>query len=500
MSTQPSRMVGRLLAGLVLAATLGLNAPVGAQESAPASRTQPHQTQSQAAKLDRITLRSGRVIEGTILEETDTQIRLRATIAGIFTETNFQKDDVLTIERGVVAAPAPTADARTNTASPAASPRATPDAPPGAKRVYVIPLRGIFGMDISQTPIRNAVRDAQRQNADVIIIELDNNFSASGREGDQAPNDASQFEGFWRATQMAPVLTEMIDAEWSTKPRVAFWVKQAMGGAAFLPFTRNEIYMSSDARIGGIGRVEDLIRSGDQVVKEKLISARMGVVEGLAIRGGYDPRILRAMARTEYVLSYRMEAGRAVLLERMPEGPGEELLTDDGSESNRDDDAALARGQGNDVLTLTADLAQRLGVSRGTVDSFDDLMVRMGIGRNFVRIEPGGDRITARWREEIANARRMMPRLWREYQEIQPEGNPRDAEARANARRIAKINELQALIKRYEEALNPGMFGVPSWEDLELLKRQIRLGNTAQGAAGGGGGGGGGGRRGPSGP
>jgi hypothetical protein len=249
-----------------------------------------------------------------------------------------------------------------------------------------------------------------------------------------------------------------------------------MGGAAFLPLSCPNIYFHSEGKMGGIGHVEDTVKSGDQVVKEKLIGARLGHVRGMANKGGYDARIVLAMARTEYVLSYRMVGGKPEFLERMPASPDEFLLTDDGQGANEDTDEQLARSEGNDNLTLKADLALKLGISKGTVDSYDDLMFQMGLARNNVQIKPKQD-FMKQWREGLASAKRQLRKLWltdfREVAVKDPGGFQERTAARG--RRKAILNEIQTIEKRYEEALNPNAIGVIGWAQAETLKKEIEL-------------------------
>jgi hypothetical protein len=471
-------------AATLLLASLGAIAPSLAQAPAPAAATK-----TDGAK-DRITLRSGQVIEGRILEETPTQLRVKGKLSGIEAEVSYDKSDILTIERGAVPGEAPKPETKSEAKpDPADKQNGTPD----GKRIYRIPLTGEFGEDISQTPLRRAIHDAKKQNAEIIVIELENTWKVRGGGDEEQSKDAeNDFDALWRALPIAPVLTEEIDREWTTKPQMVFWVKNAMGGAAFLPFTSPTIYMAPEAKIGGIGRVETLLKQGDLVFKEKQISLRMGTVEGIAVRGGYDPRIIRAMARTEYVLSYKIEGGKPIYIERMPEGPDEILLTDDGKDDRKDTIQQLARGEGNDVLTLTADVALRLNISKGTVDNFQDLAIKMGVGRNYQELK-GGERTMSDWREDIAKAKRAIPKLLSEYNDIKP--GPNDTPATTRGRRVSKLNEIRSILKKYEEAIVPQKYGWPSIEQIELRIKQIQLeglGDSKMGGGNGGGGGGGG--------
>lgn len=452
-----------------------------------------------APKGDRVTLRDGTVVEGTVLEETDALVKVRATIAGIKSEATFQKADVLTVERGVVtAAEEKGAEPAAGDANPAAKLPDDEASEPGVTRVYHIKLTGEFGSQISQTPLKNALKDAKKQNVQLIVIELKNDWSVEkDEERDQEGKEQSKIDEAFRSLDIAPIFTEELQREWPDHPKVVMWVRQAMGGAAFMPLVSRNIYMSSDARIGGLGRIEELFKSGDKVVIEKQMSLRLGRAEGLAIEGGIDPRIARAMALGDMVLSYRIVGGKAELLDRMPEADGEVLLTDDGKEGNADTMEQMARDEGNDVLTLDADTAFKLGISKGTVDSFEDLMTQLGVGRTYRAITKQPDAIMEQWRDRLASARREIPRLWREYNEAQAPANSTDPARQTLSMRMAKLNELIALIKRWEEAIPyPQVLGVPARAQLETLLQQHKLEMINLNRPNNSGGGGGGGRRG----
>lgn len=442
-----------------------------------------------AAKRDVIILRNGTVIEGEILDETPTHVRVRVMVGGIAGVTEYARREVVHIERRRPAdPPSPTGDKTPPVSPPAlAADRPAPASPPARapigdrKKVYLLELSGWFGQDISQTPIRKAVADAKSLGVDYIIVKVNNDWSLKRFRSLTELKDDTELEQeylrqLFRAEDMAPIFTEEIP-RWDKPPKVVFWVRNAMGGATFLPFLCPDIYFHSEGKMGGIWRIERMFGSaGHKMVREKMFSAGLGHAESKALLGGYDPRIVRAMARTEYVLSVRFEGGKPVLLERMPEGPDEILLTDDGEGSNEDSIEALARGEGNDCLTLTADLAFKLNVSKGTADTLESLLFHLGIARNADVISDRGEKIMQAWRDGIDDAKRTLPRLWREFQGVQPRppgGYRERTEARGRQRRL--IEEMQRIIKRFEEALNPQEVGVPPWDVLEARKKQIEL-------------------------
>jgi hypothetical protein len=479
---------------LALCAGLGvgmLGAPALAVTSAMTSAMPSQPAGESAATQDVLIFKSGRTLRGTILSETQTTIRFRGDVNGIPFESEYPKADLLEIRRAPKAdgaapaspaAPAPgqapTQTPAAATGTPASTSAQTPSA--DAQRVYFINLDGEFGVDITQTPIRQAVKQAQNANADVIVVRLNNRWAEGLAGMGRLPEDVQNFDELFRAESIIPIFTDEIPREWTKQPRVVFWVDDALGGAAFLPFIAKEIYTTSDARWGGIGGLDFLFGdTGDAVVRDKQYSLRLGHAEGWAIRGGYDARIIRAMTVVRYVLSYRITGGQAELLERMPENPGEVLLTWDGNEQEgrADSVAERVRGEGKDVLTLNARLARDLGVSRGIADTEDDLLFQMGLARVAERVGTG-DRVIKSWSDGLDRAKERLRDLWREYGEVPQDerfaGDPR----RIVGKQINILSEMIGLLNRYEEAITPrwhNQRGVPPKGPLETQREQLRL-------------------------
>lgn len=457
------------LAGGLLALAGG---PVQATASHLGAMTRP--AAQQGGTADKVLFKDGRSVRGEILEETETSVKMRVSVHGITTVTVYDKRDILSITRGVED---PSAESADDADGPimASEDRRPVLGDAGARSVYVIKLEGTFGVDISQTPFEKALIDARKHNASVVIIELENAWRIN--ESQERKDDDAKFDELFRAEDLHEAYRQQM-REWlkehGTQPRVVFWVKRAMGGAAFLPLISPDIYFSSDAKMGGIGNLSYLLGStGDEVVRQKQYSLRMGHAEGVAIEGGYPIELVHAMAQSDRVFSYRMVNGEPVFVEDYPDpSRGEVLLTDDGIDDNEDTIQALARGEGNDVLTLNARLAQTLRVSDGTVDSIDDLLFALGLGRTGVVIEGGSDRITKGWSRGVVSAERQLRKMWEEADEIQVAGDYKErTRARGQRRRI--YEKMIGIIRKYGESLKFRSY--PREAQLLQLIEQIKL-------------------------
>lgn len=451
-----------------------------ATSSAQADKPAMAATPKASEKNVMLIFRDGQTLKGVLIAETPTTVQIKGKVAGISFETQYQKANILDIKRGVVLDDAAD-DAGGKSHSPVLAEASTPPASAaGKQKFYWIDLVGRFGEEITQSPIRDAVADARKNAADIIILKIDADFSQPGGLK-QLDNDFAQFDELFRAEQIMPLFTEEIPREWPRQPRVAMWVKQAMAGAAFMPFISPEIYFTSDGRVGGLGNLGGLFEGvGDEVVREKQRSLRLGHAEGWAIRGGYDYRLIRAMSRAEYVLSVRYVNGKPQLFEGYPENPGEELLTDDGKDANADTDSQRVSATGNDVLTLDAPTAKKLGVSKGTVDTKNDLLVAMGIDRSAVEESGRSKYIMSSWADGLDATHRSLRNLIEDVGRVQvdPSGDYA-ARTKARGRRTKIWNDIKAAITgRYKEALTQRWLRqnrIPPEDQINTIIEQIKI-------------------------
>jgi hypothetical protein len=451
----------------------------GLGEHVAFAQNSPKQAEKATERV-RLIMRSGKVIEGELISEGATSVRIRYVEAGIKAEIDYSKADILSLTRI-----GPVEGAPAKSEEPVKQPVMVAVVPPsgsGSTNLYWIDLEGKFGEQITQTPIRDAIRDAKKNNADVIVLYMNADFSENPLE--QLPDDAANFDEIFRAEDIVPIFTQEIPRIWEDepgKPRVVFWVRQAMAGAALLPLVCREIYFHSEGRLGGLGNLSFIFEGvGDEMVREKQRSLRLAHAEGWANAGGYDYRLVRAMARAEYVLSVRYVNGRPELFEGYPQNPGEELLTDDGKDANADSLRERVTGMGNDVLTLNARRAQLLGVSKGTVDTREDLLVALGIDRTYREASGRSKQIMKDWATGLDNAKRTLRRLWQEeYPQVrvdEPNNYQNRTKARGQRKRI--LEQMKDILRRWGEGITPRWRNenqIPTLDYIDYLLDQIRI-------------------------
>jgi hypothetical protein len=456
---------------------------------------------SKMEKRDLIIFQSGSKVEGVVLEETETTVRFLLIVGTMRSETTYSKNDILEIKRDEFK------PEKKDDKKDAAKAEKVEDTGPvakgengdklvdlqgkpiaaGATKIYIAEFRGEFGRNVSETPVKQMVDDIVRVQPDVLIVRFDHEFAHYGQEKHDAAIDIGQYDVLEKARELDTLLLDRIErsGELKKQPHTIAWVKKALGGAAFLPFTFREIYFTSDGRLGALGALEMMFAGvGDEVVRQKQRSLREGRARGLCARGGHDEKIMKAMSWAEYILSYRIVGGQVDFLEgQMPPGPEWFLLKDDGA-MNKDHADTMQdriRLQGNDFLTLDARTAAEIGFSLGTADNIETLLNQINITRNYAIVKNKSPQIFGEWSKNLGKAEEDITRLLAEFREVDRISPPGDYDKRAAARGrgIRIFESIRSIMKNYSEALNPRRVGDVdgALNDIDIVISRIR---TAQ--------------------
>jgi hypothetical protein len=362
---------------------------------------------------------------------------------------------------------------------------------PETTRVYVIPVRGQFGQNVTATPLKRALNDAKKEQPDVIMVVIDCTFTINGQTYQEWATGAGEIVWQSNALPTAGELSTLFhegirdDAEWKTrkgeKPRIVAWVKHAMGPATMFAMSFREIYMAEGAHLGGVGYLDQMMNDdgGSQRVLEKWRGARLGRFTGLLQLGGYPEELARAMARSDTLMSVDFQGGKPVFREDLA---GEIILADGADETRRDTLQDLVRMKGNDVLTMDAELAKKLGVSKGTVNSEDEMVASLGIERTYAVRGDRAAKEMIRWSREVAQAEQRFAQRWREFNQIQVNGQTATERNAQRGKRLGILNQIKRDLEMYKESINPqAIRGAPQqWVSeinviIERLKTEMRL-------------------------
>lgn len=426
---------------------------------------------------DTVILKSGTTVRGKILKEDERTITIMIVIKGMKAQTTYNKSEVLEVKRGI--SPATRAEAMPAFEKPALlepkkeEPKAAEPEDSKQTRLYVLELKGRFGSEVAATPIRRAFEEADKYFSDLIPGTGDMTgkmvVDPSKRERNivvlKMDTNAAQGDDIFTSEDKAPVVKEQMIGK---NRRVVFWIEKALGGAAMLPWISPEIYFTPAGKLGG-ARDLDAFNMGDKMVNEKQVSLRMGHAHGFAIKGGHGEHIpvINAMFRTQYWLCVKFEGGRPVYLDRKPDpakdGEGWVILSDDGDGENKDDKDAL---EGNDLFTLEADWAMKLGIARGLAETVDDLAFQLGVQRNYKEVEEKankGRRALEEWKTKIKEAGDLIrPRemedkpvgkLWKQLAEVEVNGDFNNRK-RARGRQLGILTQVRALVQQYKEVVD----------------------------------------------
>ncbi len=498
--------LGRMLA----AAAIGLSVIGAPVLSRPAmAQTGDKADYSKMEKRDLIIFTNGNKVEGVVLEETETSIKFLLMVGSMRSEVTYAKSEILDIKRDEFKPAAKKDDADAKSDSGKSDPAA--DTGPvsskkddaanmyekpldingkpieaGALKVYLCTLGGEFGRDVSKTPVKAMMEDLIKAQPDIVVFRFDHVFGYQGEQTvdfDHQGSDGYISQLLIRAMEIDTLITPVLrnDPRLVKKPKVVAWIKRAMGGAAFLPLVFHDIYFTSDGHQGGVGGLDELFNGvGDEVVRQKQRSLRLAWVEGMANQGefGHEAssmtgdelanakrrKYAKAMCWGDYVLSYRLVGGQAELKEEMPSTPEWFVLKDDGPTNKEHSDTMqdMVRMRGNDFLTFDAKTAFDVGYSKGTADTVDELMNKMGHARGFSVMRNRSAQIFREWSKDVSKTEIEVQKLIRAFQSVQvkPPGQY-DQRTEARGRRIRYLQQLSSIVKEYAEALNPRRVGAP---------------------------------------
>lgn len=493
----PLSVLGACIATLCVGGT-GL---AGTEDASKSPAAAAPTDEAKKASIDMLILKSGKSVEGKILEETETSVKIEVRVGTIVAQTTYAKSEILEIKRAVETnKPMPDSKAA-NTPGAAGTSKSTKDkkdkedkdarlTPTGdenAKKIYFVELKGAMNIDFTKTPLERLFEDVEKVNPDVVVIKMD--ASATRVDVDTA-------NSIFSAENSGPPIEKAIV---ENKRRVVFWIERAQGGAALLPFVSQDIYFTSEGWMGGAYDLDEF-SSGDKMVDEKLISARLGHMEGFLVKGDYEPKLVKAMMRAQYWLAVKFEGGEPIYKLEKPTdlelAEGWIVLTDDGKGSNKD--KTRVGGKGDDTLTLNAEWAERLGISDGTADTLDQLADQLGIGSNYTVLkDTKGGKALKEWTEgandalsKIRNEQiagflgiefRGPGSLWVELSEVKAEPDDEDGPRTEMSRRLSIMRQISSVVGGYAEVFDgDGGFRAQLNVRIEELKQGIASYNKAK--------------------
>jgi len=350
-----------------------------------------------------------------------------------------------------------------------------------SKSVYVVPMgikkNGMFGLDIHPQVYELIAKDIVEKRPDIVVFVLNSADLDSVRYLGDDPRKFGIFDDDSQR-KMSRDLKEAVEKVGATAIMI---IRDAVGYSALLGLSWPNMYMTESARLMGLERIQERLQVTDPEVLAKFREAFVGICTGFLVAGGYSPSIGLAMMRPEKKLSAAFK-GREV------------VWTED------DKGSVLVDGSEKHTAQFTAESAELLGLSDGTVSDDDatmieDLMYQRGF-RNFRRMNEGEVLVQEYidgWRKALADCVKAYP----QYQEAI--GNAQGKDEKKYVQKAKGILEsVISKMKKYkavEIMLNKdGITRINMETEVLKLQERIRgLGKSTAPPAGGGRKGGGGG-------
>ncbi|MEZ6234216.1 MAG: hypothetical protein R3B68_08500 [Phycisphaerales bacterium] len=297
--------------------------------------------------IDRVTLTTGEVLEGTIERELSGYVWMKVSIGGIEQSRTLAPEDIRTIERdagGGVTDPAPARPGTTTTGGSNARPGtdaapATPVDDDSVVKGVVLSLGGpegdMVGLYMAAKPLREVMQDLIDDGVDVVVFHVES--------------------GGGMLIEIEP-LVETI-REYKEHFRVVAWIDRAISAAAMTSHVVEDIYFKSH---GTYGACTGFNGGNLQAITGRPLEEVLYFMERVSDWGNKSPYIMRSMQINEPLSADIDENGDVHWYQSLD---GEYVVSD-----------------GEFILTFTSDQAEDLKFSRGTADTLDELTAQLGMG------------------------------------------------------------------------------------------------------------------------
>ncbi len=326
-------------------------------------------------------------------------------------------------------------------AKPAASAKTTaPAAPPPAavsaeqvKTVYVVPMgfrgTGQFGLDIHPSVYEKVAADVAAKKPDLVVFVLNSaDVDTVAYMGDD-PREQGVFDDD-SIRKMTRDLKASINATGAEQVMV---VRDAVGYSALLGLSWPDMYMTENARLMGLSRIQERTQVEDPEVFAKFREAFVGICNGFLVSGGYNPSIGLAMMRPEKMLSASFK--------------GREITW-------REDDKGtwIVDNSDKKFAGFSAQSAEELGLSDGTVADelpamLEDLMYQRGF-REFQRMPEDGELLVQEYVDGWRKAYESCKKSFETYREAIGNASGKDELKYLNQAK-STIDKVLALMKKY---------------------------------------------------
>ncbi len=367
---------------------------------------------------DKVYLKDGRVVEGTISREGDGFIYVTYMVGQLERTEFILRVNIDRIERDKdttetpAESPKETPAAPTN-AKPSSSPktpRPSTDLPPGTRKIAFVTLEEMVGPFMNAEALRKSIQLLEDDKPDIVVLQINSGGGAL-------------FE--------VQKLSDAIEHGIKPKYRVVAWVESAISAAAMTAFTCEEIYMMPE---GNIGAATAFSQSGGRAtaMKGESLEQLLRSQEKITRRGKHDPLVMRAMQVPTNLSCDIDDAGRVTWRNDLG---GQYIVSTD-----------------KQILTLNSIDSVKYGLARSVAASKDDLARAMGC-TEWVEIGLDADKYQQDFREAVQTAQVRAGELWQKMNIALDTGNA--------GRARSFLGQLRGLVRRAPSLETYGAGGLP---------------------------------------
>jgi hypothetical protein len=285
---------------------------------------------------DKVTLKDGTVIEGSIVREESGYVWIKTSVNGIDDERMFAPTDISSIDREKPKTPTTTPDAAKST--PSETPPTKPEAKPTlgkAPRAAVITLgegeasgKDMVGIYMTAEALKRAIPLLEEEKIEIVVFRVN---SGGG------------------ALSEIQKLSDMIQNEYKPRFTVVGWIESAISAAAMTSHTIENIYFLPQ---GNYGACTGWHGQGT-AMKGRALEEVLFMMEKISARGNHPKEIMRSMEIMEPLSCTIDENGQVTWFQSLDGqyivNPEQRILTFNAQDAMK---YKFAKGIANDIDEL----------------------------------------------------------------------------------------------------------------------------------------------------
>jgi hypothetical protein len=224
------------------------------------------------ALADKLHLKDGRVLDGTLVKEGDGFVYFKVKVGGLENTEFYTSDQFTSIDRDDAAKPAAE---ETKAAAATDKPAAATPAKSGAPKIAVITLgeggeKDMVGLFITAKTLHDAIPLLEQEGVTDVVFRI--------RSGGGALSEIQK-------------LSDVIQNEYKPKFRVVAWIQSAISAAAMTSHCIEDIYMMKEGNYGACTGWSGALVA----VKGRQLEEILYMMEKISARGKHPKEIMRSM-------------------------------------------------------------------------------------------------------------------------------------------------------------------------------------------------------------